>query len=92
VADIVQVLQSYFLNVHITDPHASSPELKHEYGFELTHSLHKDYDAVIIAVPHREYAQLDEAYFISISKPNALIADLKGLYRNKIIQRKYWSL
>jgi len=92
VADIVNVLQSYYLNIHIVDPLASSDELHHEYGFKLTEAVDTDYDVVIIAVPHAAYKKLDEAYFSSITKPHALIADIKGLYRNKITDRYYWSL
>ena len=36
VADVVKELKSFSLNVDVTDPHAESDELKHEYGFELT--------------------------------------------------------
>jgi UDP-N-acetyl-D-galactosamine dehydrogenase len=92
VADMVKELQSFSLNVHISDPHADSDSLKHEYGFELTPVLATDYDAVIIAVPHREFKELDDAYLSSITKPHALIADLKGIYRGRIKSRKYWSL
>ena len=92
VADVVKELKSYSLNVHITDPHAESEALKHEYGFELTPVLSNDYDAVIITVPHSDYKKLDDAYFASITKPHALIADLKGMYRGAISSRNYWSL
>src|SRR6476660_3727949 len=44
VADVVKELRSYSLQVHVTDPHANSDELKHEYGFELTPSLATDYE------------------------------------------------
>jgi len=92
VADIVNVLQSYYINIHIVDPYASSDELNHEYGFGLTEQTDNDYDVVILAVPHTAYKQLDGNYFASITKPHALIADIKGLYRNKIANRYYWSL
>ena len=92
VADVVKELKSYSLNVHITDPHAESEALKHEYGFELTPVLSNDYDAVIITVPHSDYKKLDDAYFASITKPHALVADLKGMYRGTINSRAYWSL
>src|SRR5450432_2712233 len=36
VADVVKELKSFLLNVDITDPHAGSEELKHEYGFSLS--------------------------------------------------------
>ena len=92
VADVIKELKSFSLNVDVTDPHAETDELLHEYGFELTAELKNDYDAVIITVPHNAYKELDDAYFISITKPQALIADLKGIYRNRISNRAYWSL
>ncbi|HPA23519.1 MAG TPA: nucleotide sugar dehydrogenase, partial [Ferruginibacter sp.] len=64
----------------------------HEYGFGLVPNIASDYDAVIITVPHSKYKGLDEKYFKAISKDKAVIADLKGIYRNKISQRAYWSL
>ncbi|MBC7626917.1 nucleotide sugar dehydrogenase [Ferruginibacter sp.] len=92
VADVVKELQSYSLNVDVTDPHASGEELLHEYGFDLTTEVAKNYDAVIIAVPHNEYKTLDDAYFAGITKPEAMIADLKGIYRKTVKSRLYWSL
>jgi UDP-N-acetyl-D-galactosamine dehydrogenase len=92
VADVVKELQSFSLNVDVVDPHADSSELLHEYGFELTKQLSNEYDAVIVTVPHNDYKTLDDAYFSSISKEHAMVADLKGMYRGKINSRKYWSL
>ncbi|MFC4263810.1 nucleotide sugar dehydrogenase [Ferruginibacter yonginensis] len=92
VADVVKELQSFSLNVDITDPHANSDELKHEYGFSLTPTLQNQYDAVIVTVPHADYKNLDDTYFASITKDNALIFDLKGTYRNSIKNRTYRSL
>jgi len=92
VADVVKELQSFSLNVDVVDPHADSTELLHEYGFGLCTQLSDQYDAVIVTVPHNDYKELNDDYFTSISKENAVIADLKGIYRNKIKSRKYWSL
>jgi UDP-N-acetyl-D-galactosamine dehydrogenase len=91
VADVVRELKEFFLNVDVVDPHASSEELEHEYGFGLASETGKDYDAVIVTVCHEPYADLDDAYFASITKPNAIIADLKGIYRGKLNSRNYWS-
>ena len=92
VADVVKELKSYSLNVHITDPHAESEALKHEYGFELTTNPGTDYDAIIVAVNHNEYKSVDEAQFKKMVKLPALIVDLKGIYRGKIKELAYWSL
>jgi len=92
VADVIKELKSFSLNVHVADPHAESDEVKHEYGFELVNEIANDYDAVLVTVPHNAYKALDDAYFAGITKPKALVADLKGIYRNKITSRFYWSL
>jgi UDP-N-acetyl-D-galactosamine dehydrogenase len=92
VADVVRELKSFSLQVHVTDPYADSSELKHEYGFELTPELSKDYEAIIITVPHNAYKDLDDTYFAGITKPIAMIADIKGIFRGKINSRTYWSL
>jgi len=92
VADIVKELKAFYINVDVEDPYANSDHLVHEYGFGLSGHLSNEYDAVIVAVPHEPYLCLDENYFAGITKSHGLIADLKGLYRNKIINRNYWSL
>lgn len=92
VADVVRELQSFFLNVDVVDPYADSEELKHEYGFGLAKAgIGKDYDAVIVSVCHDTYGDYDDSFFTSITKENALIADLKGAFRHKITNRNYWS-
>lgn len=92
VSDVVNALKEFYVNVEVEDPHADSDELIHEYGFGLVDKVANDYDAVIIPVPHKQYKELDENYFVSITKPHGLIADLKGIYRSKITNRPYWSL
>lgn len=92
VAEMVLALQDFSIQVDIDDPHADSQALQSEYGIELSRNLASDYDAVIIAVAHSNYLLLDDPYFCSITKPTALVADLKGMYRNKIINRPYYSL
>ena len=92
VADIIKELESYSLQVHVTDPHAESDQLKHEYGFELTPELTNDYEAVIVSVPHKSYLDMDDSSFAEITKPNAIIADIKGVFGGKISSRAYWSL
>ena len=94
VADVIHELKNFSVNVDIVDPHADSDELHHEYGFRLTPeaAVRRDYDGVVVAVSHRPYLDKDEAYFQSITADNAVLVDLKGLYRNKIQQLTYWSL
>ena len=92
VADIINELKSYSVQVDVTDPFASSEELQHEYGFELIDQPGKEYDAVIVAVNHQEYVNCDEAYFKSILSDKGVLVDIKGIFRNKLNGLSYWSL
>ncbi len=42
----------------------AATQLKHEYGFGLKADLANDYEAVIITVPHKTYANMDDAAFL----------------------------
>jgi UDP-N-acetyl-D-glucosamine/UDP-N-acetyl-D-galactosamine dehydrogenase len=92
IADVVKELKSFSLTVEVVDPLADSEELKEEYGFELKDKPGKDYDAVIIAVNHKEFLNYTEDFFASILTPQGIITDVKGIYRGKITKFGYWSL
>lgn len=93
VIDIVNELKSYQMSVDLVDPHASSEEMHHEYGVSLVSAPVDKYDAIIVAVNHREYAALDEAYFSSLmATEKGVFIDVKGLYKGKINRLEYWSL
>ncbi|MEY4287817.1 MAG: hypothetical protein RL511_1906 [Bacteroidota bacterium] len=93
VIDVINELKSFQINVEIIDPYADSAEMEHEYGMALTTELRSDYDAIILAVNHSSYLNLDEAYFKSLLKDGkGIFVDVKGIYRNKIQDLTYWSL
>ncbi len=92
VADVYNELVSFSANVDVIDPYASSDELKEEYGYGLISEITEKYEAVILAVNHKEYLNLDENYFKSITKENSVFVDIKGVFRGKIKDLSYWSL
>lgn len=93
VIDIVNELKSYQVSVDLVDPHASSAEMEHEYGVGLIDNPGGNYDAVIVAVNHKEYKDLPESHFKSFLKDGqGVFVDVKGIYRNKIQDLHYWSL
>ena len=92
VADVVNELKSYGIQVEIIDPYASSEELEKEYGFALCQQPGTGYAAIIIAVSHKEYANLPEAYFLALTDLKGIVMDVKGIYRNKIHKLTYMSL
>lgn len=92
IVDTVKELLTFNIKVDVEDPYAVEEEVLEEYGLHLTKNVGSDYDAVIITVPHLQYQSLTDNDFAAITKKDALIADLKGVFKNKIINRKYWSL
>ena len=93
VIDVITELKSFQVNIDVVDPHADSKEMEHEYGVPLKSDMANDYDAIILAVNHKEYSQYDENFFKSILKNgNGVFVDVKGVYRNKIRSLTYWSL
>lgn len=92
VVDIIRELMDYGVDIDITDPYADSEEVQRHYGFRLTEKPRDTYDAIVVAVAHEVYTSLDESYFEKMTYGNAVLVDLKGLYRDRIHTLKYWSL
>jgi UDP-N-acetyl-D-galactosamine dehydrogenase len=59
VIDIFTELKQFGLNVDVYDPHADSEEVEEEYGIKLTPNMDKQYDAIVLAVSHREFLSFD---------------------------------
>ncbi|NSL85460.1 nucleotide sugar dehydrogenase [Chitinophaga sp. Mgbs1] len=78
VVDILNTLSGYDTNITIYDPWAKPEEVKHEYGWSAINELngHCDFDAVILAVAHREFKALE---INKLCKSNAVIYDVKGV-------------
>jgi UDP-N-acetyl-D-glucosamine/UDP-N-acetyl-D-galactosamine dehydrogenase len=94
VVDLVRELMDYSVNVHIHDPYASPNEIAHEYKLTLIDQISQGYDAVVVAVAHQEYRAFDIAYFKSITTPNAILMDLKGVFDRTAMEQEftYWRL
>jgi len=92
VADVISELKEFGVQVDVVDPYASAQEIEEEYGFKLSPAIEGPYHGVVVAVNHREYTEKDEDYFRSITHENAVFADLKGIFRDKIHSLNYWSL
>ncbi|MDD3034476.1 MAG: nucleotide sugar dehydrogenase [Bacteroidales bacterium] len=99
VVDIVKELEDYGCKVDVADPYASAVEVMHEYNIRLSdqkeitqYGKERGYDAVVIAVAHSQYRNLDENYFLPIVAKNSVLVDIKGIYKGKISQMRYWSL
>lgn len=93
VIDIISELKSFQVHVDLADPHASSKEMENEYGVGLIPEPKNDYDAVIVAVNHKEYKDLTETDLRAMMKDDlGVLVDVKGMYKGKIKNLEYWSL
>jgi UDP-N-acetyl-D-galactosamine dehydrogenase len=93
VIDVVKELASFQVTVDVIDPHASSAEMNHEYGITLCEEPTNDYDAIIVAVSHAEYAKMVESDFKKMLKnETGVFVDIKGQFKGKIKDLEYWSL
>ena len=84
--DVVTGLQEFGCDVHIFDPWADPEEVKAEYGvtsFRKQSDLDSDgYDAVVLAVAHREFVSLDVA---TLKNGDAPVFDIKGVLPLEVV-------
>lgn len=78
--DVVYGMQEFGCEVHVFDPWADPAEVASEYGitsFRKTPDLDpQGYDAVVLAVAHREFSGIDIAKF---KNGEAVVFDIKGI-------------
>lgn len=78
VVDMVAELQSYHCNVDVYDPWVSTEEARQEYGIvPIAEPIAGSYDAIILAVAHQQFKAMGGGAIRSLSKPNAVLYDLK---------------
>ena len=92
VADLIKELMQYSINVHLVDPCASPNEVAHEYKLTLMDQPTDNYDAVLVAVGHDQYKNLDMSYFRSLMNGQPILMDLKSMYKNDDPAMTYWQL
>jgi len=78
VIDIVQALRGYNAEVDVHDPWVDAAECEHEYGLTtISDPSRGAYDAVIVAVGHREFASQGAEGIRSYGKPASIVYDVK---------------
>ena len=81
VVDIVRHLKEYNTQVDVFDPWIRIDEAAHEYGLEcLTDWPDRGvYDAVVLAVGHKQFKELGAAGLKAFGKPDCVVYDVKSL-------------
>jgi UDP-N-acetyl-D-galactosamine dehydrogenase len=76
--DIISTLEGYNAVVDVYDPWVCPIEAHEEYGIEPIAALEPGtYDAVGLAVAHREFAALGPEGVRALAKPQAVVYDVK---------------
>lgn len=80
VIDVIHELRSYGIQVQISDAHANPQETQKEYQTTLTpHAQLQKAQAIVIAVAHTEYYQLQAKDYLALLDDNPVVIDVKGI-------------
>lgn len=87
IVDIYHTLQEYTNNITVFDPWADAHNVKNHYDIDITQGdtqqLKGKYDAVILAVAHKEFADVNVRKFLKSG--NGVVYDVKGLLDRSLI-------
>jgi UDP-N-acetyl-D-galactosamine dehydrogenase len=82
VVDVVSEFESYGAQVDVHDPWVDPDEVREEYGIGLVaQPAAAAYDAIVLAVAHREFADAGAAVLRALGKPQHVLYDIKHAFR-----------
>ena len=85
VIDVISELRDFGCEIDVYDPWADEAEVKHEYGVSLTKEPKDKYDAVVLAVAHKEFKGIK---IESLAKEDGVIYDIKGFLPKGVADRR----
>lgn len=85
VIDIYEEFLSYNIEPEIYDPQADQSQVKGEYGIELENHIGKNYDAIILAVAHKEFLSLD---WSELRSSTSVIFDVKSILDKNLVDAR----
>lgn len=82
VVDVISALKDYNAEVEVWDPWIDVDEARHEYdiAIETGRPAPGRYDAVVVAVGHREFEAMGADQVRSFGRPGAVLFDVKGVF------------
>ncbi|MBB6091593.1 UDP-N-acetyl-D-galactosamine dehydrogenase [Povalibacter uvarum] len=83
VADVIKELKKYGAKVDVYDPWVDAKEAQHEYGLKPVRKPAKGaYDAVVLAVAHKEFQEMGAAQIRSFAKKPHVLYDIKYVFES----------
>lgn len=85
VIDVIAELKDFGCDVDVYDPWADAAEVEHEYGVTLIDRPNGKYNAVVLAVAHKEFQGID---IDSIKNENSVVYDIKGVLGKEKVDKR----
>jgi UDP-N-acetyl-D-galactosamine dehydrogenase len=82
VIDIYQELVSYGIEVEVYDPQADVKQVEEEYGLRLIRSIDSGYEAIVLAVAHKDFESLD---WKKLRSQTSVIYDVKSILPKALV-------
>jgi len=90
VIDVIRRLEDYNATVEVWDPWINRADARREFGLEVEacEPPAGRYDAVILAVAHRDFAEMGAEKVRAFGRPGAVFFDVKGVFgKNESCER-----
>jgi len=82
VIDLIRELQDFGTQVEVYDPWANPEEVQHEYKLTLISKPNQKYDAIILAVAHKEFKAID---FSELQHEKTVVYDIKSFLDKSLV-------
>lgn len=94
VADLIREIEGYSVKVDVVDPFANAAEVDHEYKILLKKEIGTQYDAVVVAVAHRDFKNMNVNDFKLMMSDDPILIDIKGFFDKNEFEKEltYWRL
>lgn len=85
VIDVIKEFHDYSCNVEIYDPWADADEVKHEYNVDLVIKPGTGYHAIVLAVAHEEFRNINLEI---LGNGNTVVYDIKGILNKELVDER----
>jgi UDP-N-acetyl-D-galactosamine dehydrogenase len=86
VIDIYRELIQFGMQVDVYDPHAHKHEVEEEYGIHLVDKISSTYEAIVLAVSHKDFLSLDVRALCADG--NSVIFDTKSFLDRSLVDAR----
>ena len=85
VIDIYKELSDFGITVDVYDPNVNAEEVQKEYGIRMLSSIESRYEAIILAVGHEEFLEMD---LVLCKSELAVVFDIKSFFPRHLVDAR----